>query len=90
MEKIIEIPISEITDFSNYPYKVIDNEQMKELSESIKRNGLFISVMVRQKKNDRYETISGYRRKRATELAEIGKIKIYKNSLNFSNRILHN
>lgn len=53
MEKIIEIPIKEITDFQNHPYKVIDNEQMKELSESIKENGLFMPVIVRPKKNGR-------------------------------------
>ena len=35
MERIIELPINEITDFPNHPYKVIDNEEMKELSESI-------------------------------------------------------
>jgi ParB family chromosome partitioning protein len=75
MERIIEIPIKEITDFPNHPYKVIDNEQMKELSESIKENGLFTPVIVRTKKNGGYEMISGHRRKRATELAGISKIK---------------
>lgn len=75
MEKIIEIPISEIMDFPNHPYKVIDNEEMKELSESIKENGLIIPVIVRPKKKGGYEMISGHRRKRATELAGITKIK---------------
>ena len=49
----LKIPIKEITDFQNHPYKVIDNEQMKELSESIKENGLFMPVIVRPKKNGR-------------------------------------
>lgn len=75
MERIIEIPISEITDFPNHPYKVIDNEEMKELSESIKENGLIIPVVVRPNKKGGYEMISGHRRKRATELAGITKIK---------------
>lgn len=75
MERIIEIPINEITDFPNHSYKVIDNEEMKELSESIKENGLIIPVIVRPKKKGGYEMISGHRRKRAIELAGITKIK---------------
>ena len=75
MERIIEIPINEIMDFPNHPYKVIDNDEMKELSESIKENGLIIPVIVRPKKKGGYEMISGHRRKRATELAGITKIK---------------
>lgn len=75
MEKVIEIPIKEISDFPNHPYKVIDNEEMIELSRSIKENGLYMPVIVRAKKNGGYEMISGHRRKRATELAGINKIK---------------
>lgn len=75
MERIIEIPINEIMDFPNHPYNVIDNDEMKKLSESIKENGLIIPVIVRPKKKGGYEMISGHRRKRATELAGITKIK---------------
>ena len=75
MERIIEIPINEIMDFPNHPYNVIDNDEMKKLSESIKENGLIIPVIVRPKKKGGYEMISVHRRKRATELAGITKIK---------------
>ena len=75
MERIIEIPINEIMDFPNHPYNVIDNDEMKKLSESIKENGLIIPVIVRPKKKGGHEMISGHRRKRATELAGITKIK---------------
>ena len=75
MERIIEIPINEIMDFPNHPYYVIVNDEMKNLSESIKDNGLIIPVIVRPKKKGGYEMISGHRRKRATELAGITKIK---------------
>lgn len=75
IEKIIEIPIEEISDFPNHPYKVIDNEEMKELSESIKENGLFNPIIVRPKKNGGYEMVSGHRRKRASEFVGIAKIK---------------
>ena len=68
-EYVIPIPLSEIDDFPNHPYKVVDNENMQELSESIKEYGVSQPVIVRKKENGRYEMISGHRRKRASELA---------------------
>ena len=68
-EYVIPIPLSEIDDFPNHPYKVVDNEKMQELSESIKEYGVSQPVIVRKKENGRYEMISGHRRKRASELA---------------------
>lgn len=68
-EYVIPIPLSEIDDFPNHPYKVVDNEKMQELSESIKEYGISQPVIVRKKENGRYEMISGHRRKRASELA---------------------
>ena len=68
-EYVIPIPLSEIDDFPNHPYKVVDNEKMQELSESIKEYGVSQPVIVRKRENGRYEMISGHRRKRASELA---------------------
>ena len=68
-EYVIPIPLTEIDDFPNHPYKVVDNEKMQELSESIKEYGVSQPVIVRKKENGRYEMISGHRRKRASELA---------------------
>lgn len=68
-ETIVSIPLSEIDDFPNHPYKVKDDEKMQEMSESIKQYGVTQPVIVRQKDNGRYEMISGHRRKRASILA---------------------
>lgn len=67
--KIIDIPIAEIDDFPDHPFKVIDDEAMLELMESIKERGILTPAAVRKKKDGRYEMIAGHRRKRASTLA---------------------
>ena len=69
LSKIRDIPISEIDDFPNHPFKVRDDEDMQQLVESIKERGVITPATVRQKEDGRYELISGHRRKRACELA---------------------
>ena len=68
-ETIVAIPINEIDDFPNHPYKVKDDDKMLEMSENIKRYGVTQPVIVRQKDDGRFEMISGHRRKRASILA---------------------
>lgn len=67
MNKIEEIELSKIDSFKNHPFKVNNDESLKELSKSIKENGLLNPLLVRKKENDRYELISGHRRKLAME-----------------------
>ena len=67
----INIPITEIHDFPNHPYQVKDDESMTDLVDSIKTYGLIQPVLVRRLDDNRYEMISGHRRKRAFELAGI-------------------
>lgn len=62
-----KISIKLIDNFPNHPFYVFDDDDMFELTESIRKNGLISPVIVR-KKNDRYEMISGHRRKRACEI----------------------
>lgn len=69
LEKVIEIKIKEIDDFPNHPFKVIDNEEMEQMKESVIENGVLIPALVRQKSDGRYEMISGHRRKFASQLA---------------------
>jgi len=71
LKKIYDIPISEIDDFPNHPYRVNDDEDMDRLVESIKERGIITPATVRQKEDGRYELISGHRRKRACEKAGI-------------------
>ena len=69
LAKIRDIPISEIDDFPDHPFKVRDDEDMLQLVESIKERGVITPATVSQKEDGRYELISGHRRKRASEIA---------------------
>ena len=69
LSKIRDIPISEIDDFPDHPFKVRDDEDMQNLVESVKERGVITPATVRQKEDGRYELVSGHRRKRACELA---------------------
>lgn len=69
LQKIRDIPISEIDDFPDHPFKVRDDEDMMQLVDSIKERGVITPATVRQKDDGRYELVSGHRRKRACELA---------------------
>ena len=69
--KIINIPIAEIDDFPEHPFKVIENEDMLQLKESIEKYGVLTPAIVRKKEDGRYELIAGHRRKYASILAGI-------------------
>lgn len=73
-EKIETIDISLIDNFEKHPFKVIENEELTILKESIKENGVLSAIIVREKANGRYELISGHRRKYACQLLEMDKI----------------
>lgn len=67
LPKIYDIPISEIDDFPGHPFRVLDDEDMQNLMESIRERGVITPAMVHKKEDGRYEMISGHRRKRACE-----------------------
>ena len=75
LSKIRDIPISEIDEFPDHPFKVLMDEDMEQLVESIKRNGVMTPATVRLKEDGRYELISGHRRKKACELAGVETLK---------------
>ena len=75
LSKIRDIPISEIDEFPDHPFKVLMDEDMEQLVESIKRNGVMTPATVRLKEDGRYELISGHRRKKACELAWLETLK---------------
>ena len=75
LSKIRDIPISEIDEFPDHPFKVLMDEDMEQLVESIKRNGVMTPATVRLKEDGRYELISGHRRKKACELAGLKTLK---------------
>ena len=69
----VMLPINELMDFEAQPFKVLDDDSMYELAESIKSVGVLVPIIVR-KQNGRYEIISGHRRKRACVIAGIDTI----------------
>ncbi len=73
--EIKDIDLTLIDDFPNHPFKVKDDEEMLELADSVANNGVLLPALVRPKDNGRFEMISGHRRKRASEMANIPIIK---------------
>ena len=74
-EYVKMIPVNEITNFPNHPYKVRDDDEMFSMAETVKQFGVIHPVIVRPKENGGYEMISGHRRKRACEIAGVTQIK---------------
>ena len=68
-ESAMEIEINKIHAFKNHPFKVLDDEKMKELIESVKLSGVLTPVLLRVDSNDEYEMISGHRRLHAAKMA---------------------
>ena len=66
-----ELPIHKLRPFEGHPFKVIDNEEMKQLTESIQTQGLLTPLVVRPLANGTYEVISGHRRLYACKKAGI-------------------
>ena len=67
-ETIMDIPLSDISDFPNHPFKVKVDETLTEMAESIRDYGVLVPALVRPKEDGSYEMISGHRRKKASEL----------------------
>lgn len=70
LEKVMEIPIEEISSFPDHPFKLQMDEAMSEMVESIKEYGVLSPALVRPKEGGGYEMVSGHRRKMASEIAE--------------------
>ena len=75
LSKIKDIPISDIDDFPDHPFKVKDDEDMMQLVESIKERGVITPATVRLKEDGKYELISGHRRKRASEIVGLDTLR---------------
>ena len=69
LEKVMDISLKDIRDFPNHPFKVIDNEEMDNMRQSVEDYGVLHPILVRPTSDGKYEMISGHRRKRASELA---------------------
>lgn len=69
-ETIRDIPLEEISDFPNHPFKVRMDASMMEMVDSVKQHGVLVPALVRPKPDGGYEMIAGHRRRKASELAE--------------------
>lgn len=68
-DKITLLPLSELHDFPNHPFKVRDDEAMQETVESIRQYGVLVPAIVRPREDGGYEIVAGHRRKHGSELA---------------------
>ena len=75
LKRIYEIPLEEIDPFPDHPFKVRDDEDMMNLVESVKTNGVLTPATVRKKEDGRYEILSGHRRLRACQLAGLDTLR---------------
>ena len=75
LPRIYDIPLSEIDDFPDHPFKVKLDEDMDQLVQSIKERGIITPVTLRPKEDGRYEIVSGHRRRKACELAVFDTVK---------------
>ena len=66
--RVQEIPIDQIDDFPNHPFKVRMDDNMIEMAESVKQHGILVPAIVRPKENGHYEMVAGHRRKLACTL----------------------
>lgn len=75
LPRIYDIPLSEIDDFPDHPFKVRLDEDMDQLVQSVKDRGIIVPITLRRKEDGRYEIVSGHRRRKACELAGMDSIR---------------
>lgn len=68
-ERVMDIPITQIDDFPDHPFRVVNDDSMQEMVESVKHQGVLVPAIVRKTGNERFELVSGHRRKMACQLA---------------------
>lgn len=71
---VVELGIDMLEESPNNPYKVKDDEKMMETANSVIEHGVLVPLIVRKRDNGKFQIVSGHRRKRACELAEISKL----------------
>lgn len=89
MKEIVKIKLSNIDSFKNHPFKVNKDDSLNELITSIRENGLLNPLVVRRKENDKFEMISGQRRKLALVLIGEEKGDCYIEDLNDDEAIVY-
>ncbi|MDO4805513.1 MAG: ParB/RepB/Spo0J family partition protein [Lachnospiraceae bacterium] len=86
-EQPVKISLNELHDFKDHPYRVVDDEEMQELVNSIREQGILVPVIARPMKHGGYEVIAGHRRKYAAGLAGLERIPVVVRELSDSDAI---
>ena len=73
-QRIQQLSLSDLVPFKDHPFRVVDDDRMKETVESIREYGMLVPIIVRPMDDGTYEIVSGHRRKRACELAGVEEI----------------
>ncbi len=73
---VTEVPVADLHEFKDHPFRVLDDEKMEETVESIKQYGVLMPGIVRPRNTGGYEIIAGHRRKRACELAGLATMPV--------------
>lgn len=89
MKQIIKIDLRKIESFKDHPFRIENDESLKKLRNSIKENGLLNPLVVKKKENERFEMISGHRRKLALELNGIMEADCYIEELNDDEAVIY-
>ena len=87
-EKVVEISLTELFPFKDHPFKVIDNEEMVETAESVKKYGVLVPAIARPRDDGGYELVAGHRRKRACEIAELETMPVIVRNLDDNEAII--
>ena len=75
-DQVVRMPLAELHSFKRHPFRVMEDEEMMEMVESVRQFGVLVPVIVRPDKDGGYEIIAGHRRKRASELAGCSDIPV--------------
>jgi len=87
-ETVVRVPTSDLHPFKDHPFKVIVDEDMKEMAQDIKENGVIVPLVVRVRDEGGYEIVSGHRRQKACEIAGIKEIPIVVRDLSYDDAII--
>ena len=87
-EHVQQIPLSELHEFEGHPFRVVDDEEMQKVVESVKKYGVLTPAIARPDPNGGYEIISGHRRLRASELAGLETLPVIVRSMDDDEAII--
>ncbi|MFI3254710.1 MAG: ParB/RepB/Spo0J family partition protein [Eubacteriales bacterium] len=76
-EEVVDVEIRQLVPFENHPFKVLEDDSMEELMESIQQHGVSVPIIVRPKGRGIYEIVAGHRRSKACELVGIEKVPAF-------------